>query len=46
MNYDKLDSNNFTEYQKIILLMKNIGLIKDKSEQCQSLKNIEELHYE
>ncbi len=46
MNYDKLDSNNFTEYQKIILLMKTTGLIKDKSEQCQSLKNIEELHYE
>ena len=36
MKYDKLDSNNFTEHQKIILLMKTIGLIKDKSEQIQS----------
>ena len=40
MNYEKIDSNNFSEYQTIILLLKNTGLIKEKSDEYQSQNKI------
>ena len=46
MNRDKIDLTNFTEYQTIIQLLKTTGLIKDKSEQCQSQNNLGEIYYE
>lgn len=46
MNYDKIDSNNSIDYQKIILLLKNRGLIRDKSQLCQSYNNLGEFYHE
>ena len=46
MNYDKIDSTNFTEYQTIIQLMKTTGLIKDNSKQYQSQNNLGEIYHE
>jgi len=46
MNYDKIELNNFAEYQQIILLMKTTRLIKNKSKQWQSHKNTGKFYYE
>lgn len=46
MTYDKIDSNNSTEYHKIILLLKTTGLIKDKSQQYQNYNNLGEFYHE
>jgi len=35
MNVDELESNHFAKYQDIVLFMKNMGLIKDKSKKQQ-----------
>jgi len=46
MNYDKIDLNNSIEYQQIILLLKNTGLIKDKSQGFQSYNDLGEFYHE
>ena len=46
MNYDKIELNNFAEYQKIILLTETTRLIKNKSKQWQSHKNTGKFYYE
>ena len=42
----ELESKNIPEYQEIILLMKNMGLIKDKSKQWQFHNKIWKIYYE
>jgi len=46
MNVGELESNNFADYRDIILFMKNIGLIKDKSKPRQFHNNTCEIYYE
>ena len=46
MNVAELELNHFTDYQDIILFMKNIGLIKDKSRPQQFHNNTGEIYYE
>ncbi len=46
MNVDELESNHFAKYQDIVLFMKNMGLIKDKSKKQQFHNNICEIYYE
>ena len=46
MSFDELESNHFTKYQDIVFLMKNIGLIKDKSRPQQFHSNTGEIYYE
>jgi hypothetical protein len=43
MNWVKLELNHVDEYPEVILLMKNMGLIKNKSRQLQFHKNIGEI---
>jgi len=42
MNVEKLELDHVTKYQDIILFMKNMGLIKDKSRPRQFHNNIGE----
>ncbi len=44
MNIDELELNHFADYQDIVLFMKNIGLIKDKSRKQQLHSNIGEIY--
>ena len=46
MTVAKLELNHFADYQDIILFMKNIGLIKDKSRPRQFQNNIGEIYFE
>ncbi len=46
MNFDELESNHYTKYQEIVFLMKNIGLIKDKSRSRQFQNKTGEIYYE
>ncbi len=46
MNVDELELNHFPECQDIVLFMKNIGLIKDKSRPQQIHNNTGEIYYE
>ena len=46
MNVEKLELDHVTKYQDIILFMKNIGLIKDKSRPRQFHNNIGEIYFE
>ncbi len=46
MNFDELESDHYTKYQEIVFLMKNIGLIKDKSRPRQFQNNSGEIYYE
>jgi len=46
MNVAELELNHVDEYQDIVLFMKNIGLIKDKSKKQQFHKNIGEIYFE
>ena len=46
MNVVELELNHFTKYQEIVLFMKNIGLIKDKSRPRQFHNNSGEIYYE
>jgi len=46
MNVDELELDHVPEYQDIILFMKNIGLIKDKSRPQQFHNNIGEIYFE
>ncbi len=46
MNVDELELNHFSECQDIVLFMKNIGLIKDKSKSLQYHNNIGEVNFE
>ena len=44
MNVAEIELNHFAEYQDIILFMKNIGLIKDKSRSRQFQYKIGEIY--
>jgi len=44
MNVAEIELNHFTEYQDIVLFMKNIGLIKDKSRPRQFQYKIGEIY--
>jgi len=46
MNFSELESNNISEYQDVILFMKNMGLIKDKSKQWQFHYKTGKIYYE
>ncbi len=46
MNVVELELNHFAKYQDIVLFMKNMGLIKDKSRPPQFHNNIDEIYYE
>ena len=46
MNISELESNNNTEYQDVFLLMKKMGLIKDKSKQWQFHNKFGKIYYE
>jgi len=46
MNWAKLELNHVNEYQEIILFMKNMGLIKDKSKKQQFHNNMDEIYFE
>jgi len=46
MNIAEIELNHFTDYKDIVLFMKNIGLIKDKSRPQQFHNNIGEIYYE
>jgi len=46
MNISELELNHVDEYQDIVLFMKNMGLIKDKSRPRQFHKNIGEIYFE
>jgi len=46
MNVAEPELNHFTDCQDIILFMKNIGLIKDKSRPQQFHNNTGEIYYE
>jgi len=46
MNWTKLELNHVNEYQEIILSMKNMGLIKDKSKKQQFHNNMDEIYFE
>ncbi len=46
MNVVELELNHVDEYQDIVLFMKNMGLIKDKSKKQQFHNNICEIYYE
>ena len=46
MNISKLELNKVTEFQDIILSMKIMGLIKDKSRQRQFHNNAGKIYYE
>jgi len=45
MNWAKLELNHVNEYQEIILSMKNMGLIKDKSKKQQFHNNMDEIYF-
>ncbi len=46
MNIAEIKLNHFADYQDIVLFMKNIGLIKDKSRPRQFHNNTGEIYYE
>jgi len=46
MKVSELELNRFADYQDIIMFMKNIGLIKDKSRPRQFHNNTGEIYYE
>ncbi len=46
MNATETELNHFAKYQDIVLFMKNIGLIKDKSKSLQYHNNIGEINFE
>ncbi len=46
MKFDNFESNNVSQYQDIISLMKTMGLIKNKSRQGQFHNNIGEIYFE
>ena len=46
MNTTEIELNHFAQYQDIVLFMKNIGLIKDKSRPRQFHSNTGEIYYE
>ncbi len=46
MNVDELDLNQVAEYRDIILFLKNMGLIKDKSNPRQFHNYIGEIYFE
>jgi hypothetical protein len=46
MNITELELNNGPRYQGVILFMKNIGLIKDRSQQRQFHNNMGKIYYE
>jgi len=46
MNTTEIELNHFAKYQDIILFMKNIGLIKDKSKSLQYHNNMGEVNFE
>ncbi len=46
MKVSELELNHFADYKDIILFMKNIGLIKDKSRPRQFHKIAGEIYYE
>jgi len=46
MNIDEIELNYFADCQDIVLFMKNIGLIKDKSRPRQFHSNTGEIDYE
>ena len=46
MNATEIELDHFAEYQDIVLFMKNIGLIKDKSKSLQYHNNMDEINFE
>ncbi len=46
MNVSELELDHVAKYQDIVLFMKNIGLIKDKSRPRQFPNNIGEIYFE
>ena len=42
----EIELTHFSDYQDIVLFMKNIGLIKDKSRPRQFHNNTGEIYYE
>ena len=46
MNFIELELDYAAKYQDIVLFMKNMGLIKDKSRLEQFHSNIGEIYYE
>ena len=46
MNWAEHELNHVVDFQEVILFMKNMGLIKDKSKKLQFHKNIGEICYE
>ena len=46
MNVAGLELNHVDEYQDIVLFMKNMGLIKDKSRPRKFHNNIGEIYFE
>jgi len=46
MNIDEIELNHFADCQDIVLFMKNIGLIKDKSRPRQFHNIAGEIDYE
>jgi len=46
MNIAEIELTHFADYQDIVLFMKNIGLIKDKSTPRQFHYNTSEIYYE
>ncbi len=46
MNIDELELKHVAQYQDLILFMKKMALIKDKSSKLQSKNKIDEIYYE
>jgi hypothetical protein len=46
MNIAELESNHVVQYHDMVLFMKNMGLIKDKSRKQQFHSNTGEIYFE